>query len=130
MDDSYSDRFLDEVARQVEQLADRRADQVVHELRPIVPRTLLAYKPDGSWPEAQLLQEALRAYLDAIESSLAEQPIGRDTLTDDDRRWLDACRQCVNSIELFEDMLTDLRADLPAFPSEPARTVLWRGLPS
>jgi len=130
MDDSYPERFLDEVTSQVRQLVDRPVDHVIHELRPIVQRTLLTREPDGSWPEAHLLQEALRAYVDLIETSVSEQPTGLDTLTQDDRRWLDACCQCTDSLELFEDVLTDLRADIPAVPSEPARTVLWRGLQS
>jgi hypothetical protein len=111
--DSYANRFLDQVAVEIERLAGEPALVLPTLLRPVVRRTLLSIRPDGTWPESILLQEALRAYVDLVDSSLAGQNVGEDQLSRDDRRWLDACRQSSESIDLFDDMLHDLRADIP-----------------
>ena len=110
--DDYSNRFLDQVADEVAQLAGQPVLELPRLLRAVVRRTLLSVRPDGSWPESILLQEALRAYVDLVEVSLAEQNLSPDALDRDDRRWLDACRLSIGSIELFDDMLCDLRADI------------------
>jgi len=113
-DDAYADRFLDEVAHEVDRLADQRAVELPDMLRPIVRRTLLTIRPDGSWPDPLLLQEALRAYVDLVDMALVEQNVELAELDREDRRWLEACRQSTESIELLEDMLFALRADVPA----------------
>ena len=110
--DAYADRFLDEVAAEVERLASQPARDLPRLLRPVVRRTLLAIRPDGSWPDSLLLQEALRAYVDLVEVVLADQDVELDELDREDRRWLDACRQSTESLELFDDMLWDLRRDI------------------
>ena len=113
VDDAYANQFLDEVAFEVQRLAGRAALDLPRMLRPVVRRTLLAIRPDGSWPESLLLQEALRAYVDLVDFTMADQSVGLDELDREDRRWLDACRESTESIQLFEDMLSDLRADIP-----------------
>ena len=74
MTDEYANRFLDEVAVEVQRLGDEPALALPRILRPVVRRTLLAIRPDGSWPEPFLLQEALRAYVDLVDIALAEGP--------------------------------------------------------
>jgi len=111
--DPFGDWFFEGVAVELERLSSLPALSLPAALRPVVHRTLLVLRPDGSWPEAALLQEALRAYVELVDTSLYEQGVTFEELAAEDRRWLDACRQCTQSLTLFEDMLTDLRADVP-----------------
>jgi hypothetical protein len=135
MDDAFDHRLLGEVAGHVERLAQTTpAGDLPAALPPIVRRTLVAVRPDGTWPEAALLREALRAYVDLVDEALATQAIGEDALAAPDRRWLDACRQCVESERLFEDLLEDLRASLPSpgprwADTRPGRRSEGRGQP-
>jgi hypothetical protein len=111
--DRYADGLLDRVAGELRQLEGRPALELPSLLRPVVRRTLVEIRPDGSWPDSVLLQEALRAYVDFVDAALSDQSVEFDELERDDRRWLDACRQCSESFQLFDDLLCDLRADLP-----------------
>lgn len=112
-DERFADQLLDEVADHLDELAATSAVELPARLQPIVRRTLLARRPDGSWPEPALLAEALAAYVGLLEQRMADDGIRDDDLTPEERRWLDALRACVQSPQLFDDMLADLRADVP-----------------
>jgi hypothetical protein len=110
--DAFASRFLGDVSAEVERVAAEPATELPRLLRDVVRRTLLAIRPDGSWPESSLLQEGMRAYVDLIEAAFADQGVGLDELDPQDRRWFDACRESIQSDELFDDMLADLRASI------------------
>jgi hypothetical protein len=110
--DPYDDDFLDAVALAVRQLELRPASDILAEVRSLVQRTMIAMLPNGSWPSAHLVQDALRAYVEVVENALASDAFPDDVLSPEDRRWLTATRQCVESVELLEDVLADLRADI------------------
>jgi hypothetical protein len=90
MDDRYADQLLDEVAAH---LATLEADEIGE----LVRRLLVAVQPDGSWPEAELLREAVAACVDAVDHP---DPV------------LDACREAISDPGLFADLLETLRQDL------------------
>jgi len=100
----------------MDRLASRAVTQLVVEPRPVVAGAILMVNPAGSSPAAELLQEALREYVELIDATLADEQTAAKDLLPDDRRWLDACRQCTQSIELFPDLLTDLGAEAPSPP--------------
>jgi hypothetical protein len=78
MDDAFDHRLLGEVAGHVERLAQTTpSGDLPAALRPIVRRTLVAVRPDGTWPEAALLQEDLRASLPSPGPRWADTRPGR-----------------------------------------------------
>jgi hypothetical protein len=113
MSDSYDDSFLDDVATQLDLLERRPPGERLDDARLLIQRAMLTTLPDGSWPDVRLVQEALSAYLDVVDTAFASEPDLIGNMDPADRRWVDACRQCVNSIQLLDDVLSDLRADVP-----------------
>jgi hypothetical protein len=98
-------RHRDELIGRVE-----RADDIAgvflagsSKLRQLVPHdaaALIATDPRTGLPAGPARLEGVEI---ADELSLSAHTV----------RWVDACRQCADSIELLEDMLEDLRADVP-----------------
>ena len=107
------DLFLDDIAKEMEQLESRSPRDRLEDARSLIQRVMLTTLPDGSWPDAHLVQEALRAYLDIVETAFADDHDLLASLDAADRQWIDASRQCANSIQVLDDMLWDLRADIP-----------------
>jgi post-segregation antitoxin (ccd killing protein) len=78
-----------------------------------LPDDLYQQVKERGLPASELLQEAVRSSVDLVEAALAEDGVALAELDPADRRWFEACRESVQSAELFDDMLTDLRASIP-----------------
>lgn len=112
MADRSTDRLFERIDAVTAHLADITPHEAVEQLRPEVRRLLISFRDDGSWPETELLAEAIRALLDSVDVALAEHDMTERELPADDQRWLDACRRCTESPELLDDMLADLRPEI------------------
>jgi hypothetical protein len=105
--DGFADRLFARVDAAVARVAELPPDELVGALRPEVREVLISFGDDGSWPETELLQEALRAFVD-----FADATVDWSDLPPEDQRWLDACRQCTVSTQLLDDMLASLRPEI------------------
>jgi hypothetical protein len=110
----FERRLFAEVDETLSRVAGEPAARLPELLRPAVRGLMRAVRPDGDWPDGVLLLQALRSYVDFVDAALAEQAVPEAALPAEDRRWLDACRTATSAVELFEDLLTDVRADMPA----------------
>ncbi|HEY8546909.1 MAG TPA: hypothetical protein VIL36_17735 [Acidimicrobiales bacterium] len=109
--DATDDALLDAVADHAEELADLDLPAVTDRLRAITRDTLRARRPDGSWPDDDVLAEVLRAHLDLLDDRLAAEGLTEHDLPGD-TRWVDAWRTAARHPETLAAMLAALREDL------------------
>lgn len=108
MDD---DTLLDAVADQAAGLAGLDLPELLPRLRSLLRDTLTARRPDGTWPDAEVLAEVLRAHLDLLDERLAAEGVAERDLPGD-TRWLDAWRTAADHPATLDAMLATLRDDL------------------
>jgi hypothetical protein len=108
--DTFEDQLLDQAGDAVADLATAAARDLPGALRPRVRRLFSTARPDGRWPEPELVQEVLRIYVDLVDEALVEDGLWLLDLEPADQRWLEACRDCVESLDDLDDVLHAHRA--------------------
>lgn len=109
----WDDELLDGVADELAELVGVPPAALPARLRPVVQRALTTWRPDGTWPETDVVLELLRAYVDLLDEVLDGAGLRLADLPGDDARFVEAVRECATSPSAFADLLADLRAEIP-----------------
>ena len=116
----FDDMVHNSISAHIDVLASVPSAEFLDTARQFVRDMLTLCRPDGSTPDAELIQEVLRSVLDEMDACVTEES-RRGPGPPNRRAWITAWRECAHNIALLERMLAEIESptDVGVPPASP-----------